>query len=117
MNFHENRPLGAELLYADGRTDGQTDRRDEANSSFSEICESAQKRLSSFQPAHCVQLTLRLQQWFEARGQQTPGGPRLSSKATAFTGMALENSRNFGNIPVPPANAFFFIRCPLLSFF
>jgi hypothetical protein len=29
------RPVGAELLYADGRTDGH----DEANSCFSEFCE------------------------------------------------------------------------------
>ena len=37
------RPVGAELFYADGRTDGQTDRRDEANSRFSQFCESAYK--------------------------------------------------------------------------
>ena len=34
-------PLGAELFRADGRTDRQTDRHDEANSTFSQFCESA----------------------------------------------------------------------------
>jgi len=29
------RPVGAELFHADGRTDGQTDGYDEANSRFS----------------------------------------------------------------------------------
>ena len=34
------RTVGAELLNADGQTDRQTDVHDEANSSFSQICES-----------------------------------------------------------------------------
>jgi hypothetical protein len=33
--------VGAELFFADGRPDRQTDRRDEANSRFSQFCESA----------------------------------------------------------------------------
>jgi hypothetical protein len=37
-------PMGAELFYADERTDGQTGRHDEANSRFSQLCE---KRLKS----------------------------------------------------------------------
>jgi len=32
-------PVGAELLHADGRTDGQTDRHDEAISHFFKLCE------------------------------------------------------------------------------
>jgi len=36
MNIH---PVGAELLHADGRTDGQTDRHDVLNSRFSQFCE------------------------------------------------------------------------------
>ena len=35
------RPVGAELLNADGRTDGQTDIYDEDNSRFSPFCEGA----------------------------------------------------------------------------
>ena len=36
-----NLPVGIEWFHADGRTDGQTDRRDEANSPFQQFCESA----------------------------------------------------------------------------
>jgi len=36
------RPVGAELFYEDKRTDGQTDRHDEANSRFSQFCEHAE---------------------------------------------------------------------------
>jgi hypothetical protein len=36
-NFINNRPVEAEVFHADG----QTDRRDEANSRFSQLCESA----------------------------------------------------------------------------
>ena len=39
------RPMGAELFHADGRTDRQqTDRHDEANSRFTQFCESSYKR-------------------------------------------------------------------------
>ena len=31
--------MGTELFHANGRTDGQTDRLDEANSRFSQFCE------------------------------------------------------------------------------
>jgi len=42
LKFHEIRPVGAELFHTgrERRTDGQTDRHDEANSSFSQFCES-----------------------------------------------------------------------------
>jgi hypothetical protein len=33
----KSRPLGAELFHVDGRTDGQTDRHNEANSRFSQF--------------------------------------------------------------------------------
>ena len=33
------RPVGAELFHADGRTDRQMDRHDEANSRFCQFCE------------------------------------------------------------------------------
>jgi len=33
--------VGAELFYAEGRTDRQTDRHDEGNSRFSKFCERA----------------------------------------------------------------------------
>jgi hypothetical protein len=33
-----NRPLGAELFHADGRTDRRTDGHDEANIRFSQFC-------------------------------------------------------------------------------
>jgi hypothetical protein len=36
-NFMKIRPVGAELFHAVGCTDGQTDRRDEANSHFRSI--------------------------------------------------------------------------------
>jgi hypothetical protein len=35
------RPVGAELLHADGQTDSQPDGYDEANSRLSQFCESA----------------------------------------------------------------------------
>jgi len=41
------RPLGAELFQADGRTDGQTDRHDEANSCFAKFCDRAQNCLAT----------------------------------------------------------------------
>ena len=37
----EIRPVEAELFHADGRTDRQTDRQDEAKSRFSQFCERA----------------------------------------------------------------------------
>jgi len=35
------RPVKAKFLHADGRTDGHTNRHDEANSRFSQFCERA----------------------------------------------------------------------------
>jgi hypothetical protein len=35
------RPVGAELCHAEGRTDRETDRHDEANSRLSKFCERA----------------------------------------------------------------------------
>jgi hypothetical protein len=32
-------PVGAELFHADGQTDRETDRHDEANSRFAKFCE------------------------------------------------------------------------------
>jgi hypothetical protein len=43
------RPVGCDLFHADGRAGGRTDRHDEANSSFSQFCESAKKN-SAFSP-------------------------------------------------------------------
>jgi len=40
-NFMKIRPVGAELLHADG----QTDRHEEADSRFSQFCEHGQKNL------------------------------------------------------------------------
>jgi hypothetical protein len=41
------RQVGAELFYADGRTDGQTDRRDEANSRFRNFAKASKNSDSS----------------------------------------------------------------------
>jgi len=38
------RPVGIELFHANGRTDGQTDRHDDANGRFSKFCERAVKK-------------------------------------------------------------------------
>jgi len=38
-NFMTIRPVGAELFHADGRTDGQTNKRDAANNRFSQFFE------------------------------------------------------------------------------
>jgi len=38
-NFMKLRPVAAELFQPEGRTDGQTDRHDEANSRISQFCE------------------------------------------------------------------------------
>jgi hypothetical protein len=35
------RPVGAKLFHTDGKTDGRTDRYDEADSRFSQFCERA----------------------------------------------------------------------------
>jgi len=40
-NLVDIHPLEAELFHADGETDRQTDRHDEANSLFSKFCEPA----------------------------------------------------------------------------
>jgi hypothetical protein len=40
-NFMNIRPVGAEMFHAGGRMDRQTDRYDEANSSFSQFWERA----------------------------------------------------------------------------
>ena len=40
-NFIEIRPVGAEMLHADGGKDKRTDRHYEANSRFSQVCERA----------------------------------------------------------------------------
>jgi len=37
-NFMKIRPVGAELFHADGRTDGQMDTPDKANSCCSQFC-------------------------------------------------------------------------------
>jgi len=37
----KNRPLGAELFRADGRTDGLADRHDKSNNRFLKFCERA----------------------------------------------------------------------------
>jgi hypothetical protein len=42
-NFMKNRPVGTELFHADGRTDRQTGRHDEASSRFPQFCQRAQK--------------------------------------------------------------------------
>ena len=41
FHFKKPRPVGAEFLHADGRTDRWTGRHDERNSRFSQFCESA----------------------------------------------------------------------------
>jgi hypothetical protein len=40
-NFMKIRPVVAELFHTDGQTEGRMDRHDEANSRFSQFCESA----------------------------------------------------------------------------
>jgi hypothetical protein len=47
IKFHENHPEGAKLFYVDGQTGRQTDGHDEANGSFSQFCECAEKVLLS----------------------------------------------------------------------
>jgi hypothetical protein len=39
------RPAGAELFHADGQVEGRTEGHNEANSSFSQFCKRAYKRL------------------------------------------------------------------------
>jgi hypothetical protein len=41
LNLMKIRSVGAELFHEDKRTDGQTDRHDEANIRFSQFCERA----------------------------------------------------------------------------
>jgi len=38
IKFNENPSSGSRIFHADGRKDGQTDRHDEANSCFSQLC-------------------------------------------------------------------------------
>jgi hypothetical protein len=42
-SFMKIRQMGDELFHADGRTGGQTDRHDKANSRFLQFCERAYK--------------------------------------------------------------------------
>jgi hypothetical protein len=52
-------PLGAELLHANGET--ETDRHDEANSCYSQLCTHTFKRISNFQHAgNCEQWAAHL---------------------------------------------------------
>jgi len=46
-NSTKIRPVGAELFYAEGRREGQTDRHDEAMSGFSQFCEKSLKMLDN----------------------------------------------------------------------
>jgi hypothetical protein len=43
IKFNENPLSGAEFFHADIQTDGWTDRHEEANSRFSQLCENAYK--------------------------------------------------------------------------
>jgi hypothetical protein len=43
----KTRPVGAEMLLADGRSDGRTDRYDEATSRFSQFCEVPKNHIKS----------------------------------------------------------------------
>ena len=43
IKFNENRPMGTEFFDVDGQTNGQMDRREEANIFFSQFCKSAIK--------------------------------------------------------------------------
>jgi len=49
-NFLKIRALGQELFHAEGQTDRQADRYDEANSRFSQFCGTRLKTLSSSGP-------------------------------------------------------------------
>jgi len=42
-DFMKIHPVGAELFHADGRTDRQTGKHDEANCRFSQFCECSKK--------------------------------------------------------------------------
>jgi hypothetical protein len=55
-------PVGAELFLADGRTEGQTDRHDEAKRWFSKFCERAQN----------VQIAKRMQHLLRMQGTRNP---------------------------------------------
>jgi hypothetical protein len=50
------RPVGTKLFHVDGQTDRQTeiDRRDEANSRFSQLCERAYKPVKRKKNSMCV---------------------------------------------------------------
>jgi len=47
-------PVGCELFHADGRTDGQTDKHDEANSHFLQFCNKSLKLYLVFTLNLCV---------------------------------------------------------------
>jgi len=53
-NFRQIRPVVADLFHAHGRTDGQTDRHDEATSRFSLLHERAQKPIWQIQSRYFV---------------------------------------------------------------
>jgi len=87
-------------MRTDGRTDGQT--------VMTKLTVAFRKFAKAPKPVYLhFSHTLRLKQWLETRGQQTPGGPRLRSIAAASTWMGLEKWRNFTNILVPIVSNFF----------
>ena len=65
------RPVGAELLHANGRTDRQTDtdRHDEANSRFSQVC----KRASLTRNCAPSNATHKYQSVIKEATSQSPG--------------------------------------------
>ena len=52
------RPVGAELFYAEGQTEGRTDRHDDVTVAFSNFATHAQKR--TFLPHHIERLLMRM---------------------------------------------------------
>ena len=46
------RPVGTELFHADGQTDRQTDRHDETNSHFSQLCKPTKNEYSLYISLH-----------------------------------------------------------------
>ena len=59
----KSRPVGAEMYPAegrmDGRTDGRTDRHDEANSRFSQLCETGPTKMGE------CEKKMYIKDWFQ----------------------------------------------------
>jgi hypothetical protein len=73
----KTRAVGSELFHADGRSDGQTHRHEEANSRLSQFCKHAKKRIFGWDIPLCY-----MKEQMESRSRL---GPEILYRITSAT--------------------------------